>query len=917
LLIGLGLTIGFFVVAGWAFAQTTIHKNGFEIKPAWLKGAADAEFDEITHRIDDRDPRNGQGSEYIELNVKQGKSIHYVYPTAKAPISEEQRAAIWLRANRPGIKLMARVVLPAERDPNNLDYYLTTYIDGDTYQQTGQWQFLELARLVRLSKERQQLMNAQLKRPIDFNGAYIDALILNLNAGPGPTKVWIDDLEIGPVLAAAPAATTAPERIDNNNPPKISGITRPASRNAAVKFEGNRITVGNQRMFFRAIRFTDTMLPILRNAGFNTICFDSNVNPALVNEAADLGMWIVPECRVTNDQGQLLSADEITKQVNRFDNDSVLFRRISGVWAFEHAPLMSRVTEVARAADRGHPISADVRDGMLPYSRSVNLMGVHRFPLMTTLELPKYREWLDMRRKLAAPDAFTWTWIQTHLPDWYAELLYNQSAQAEFREPVGPQPEQIRLLAYMALASGYRGLGFWSDRFLADSHQGRDRLLACALLNQELDMIKDLLVTVEEPPQWVDTSSREVKAAVLRCNQGILVIPIWQGKFSQFVPGQAATSKLALIVPQVPKTTQAWEISPADVRGLKVERVDRGMKVTLPEFGLTSLVVFTSDTNLMGRFQDQARSRRQLASQWAHDMAVYEYEKVARVHIRLEQMGVTIPDGNSLLENSRSRWQKSKEYWEAKHFAEAYHEAERSLRPLRILMREHWQKAVNGKDSPVFSPYAVSFYSLPQHWQFMNQKANATVGGNVLRGGDFELPGERVQDSWKLEKSSLDELEMSADRVAHSSLAAADPKTGKAKPVTPIEGKQCLMLQIKPRADRATPPGLERTTLALSSPAVRLPPGSMVQISGWVHIPAPITASPDGALFYDNAGGEPLAMRWTDTMPWKKFTVYRKVPASGTVNVTLALTGIGAACFDDVRIEPLVPSGAIQPVEGR
>ena len=99
---------------------------------------------------------------------------------------------------------------------------------------------------------------------------------------------------------------------------------------------------------------------------------------------------------------------------------------------------------------------------------------------MTTLELPQYREWLETRRRLANPGVFSFTWIQTHLPDWYAELLYNQSAQAEFREPVGPQAEQIRLLAYTALSAGCRGLGYWSDRFLADSHQGRDRLLSSA-----------------------------------------------------------------------------------------------------------------------------------------------------------------------------------------------------------------------------------------------------------------------------------------------------------------------------------------------------------------------------------------------------------------------------------------------------
>jgi hypothetical protein len=89
---------------------------------------------------------------------------------------------------------------------------------------------------------------------------------------------------------------------------------------------------------------------------------------------------------------------------------------------------------------------------------------------------------------------------------------------------------------------------------------------------------------------------------------------------------------------------------------------------------------------------------------------------------------------------------------------------------------------------------------------------------------------------------------------------------------------------------------------------VRLEPGTLVRISGWVRIPAPIAASADGALLYDSAGGEPLAVRLTEATNWRKFTLYRRVPASGTVNVTVALTGLGTAYFDDLQIEPLQPS---------
>src|SRR5205085_2666507 len=102
--------------------------------------------------------------------------------------------------------------------------------------------------------------------------------------------------------------------------------------------------------------------------------------------------------------------------------------------------------------------------------------------LFTSLELTKYKEWLMQRRTLTGGRPVFWTWVQNHLPDWYAANIASRpvdrgaNPELAFADPIGPHPEQVRLLAYISLACGCRGLGFWSDRYLADSHHGRDRL---------------------------------------------------------------------------------------------------------------------------------------------------------------------------------------------------------------------------------------------------------------------------------------------------------------------------------------------------------------------------------------------------------------------------------------------------------
>ena len=116
-------------------------------------------------------------------------------------------------------------------------------------------------------------------------------------------------------------------------------------------------------------------------------------------------------------------------------------------------------------------------------------------------------------------------------------------------------------------------------------------------------------------------------------------------------------------------------------------------------------------------------------------------------------------------------------------------------------------------------------------------------------------------------------------------------------------------------------PILERTFLAVDSPKVRLPPGTLVRVSGWVKVPSPITGTADGALFHDDAGGAELGVRLMHTVEpgepaavWKQFHLYRRVPATGQMSVTLALTGVGVAFFDDVyrhdaELEALLAKG--------
>jgi hypothetical protein len=901
---------------------------GFETRdPVWVQGPHDAAYKELVHRITEppEPAHSGDRSEFIRVKAEQGTFIHYLFEIGRAPVVEELTASLFVRSNRPGTQLLARVVFPKERDPKDPQKPLTALIHGDSYQLTGRWQQLVLRQPTKRLREQHQLLQNELKRPVDATDAFIDRLVLNVYGGPGTNEVWLDDLEVGPILDAKPkSAAGAPAR--------PGAPTRPARRReTAVVLKGKQLVAGGERIFLRGIRHTGTPLAALKRAGFNTVWLDESTPAGLVDDAVNLGFWIVPmltpPALAENDggrtEGKLTTNEAFGRQVARWlDHEALICWDLGSNLQYEQFTRVAQTAQSFHAADPMRPVAADVWDGFPRYARGVEhlMLGIHRWPLMTSLELPAYRDWLVGRRRLAQlgqPDVFCWTWVQTHLPDWFTTLVYDRPGVSAFNEPIGPQAEQIRLLAYTAIGAGYRGLAYWSDRFLADSHAGRDRLLSLALLNMELRMLEPLLTTAEEP-KWINSENRaEVKAAVMRTERAILVLPVWLGNGSQYVPAQDAMAKLDLVVPDVPPGYQPLEVSPGRVRTLDWRRVTGGHKITLDEFSLTSIIVFTADLgrpdSLQVRFQNEVRANSRLAAQYAHDQAEEELAKVSKVEAELEQAGHTLPDGAKLLEKAREYLDRCQDHRRSGAHGEAYLDAQRALRPVRILMRAQWEKALKGYDvpldTPVASPYAVSFFTLPRHWRLMDQLRGLQPAANVLPDGNFESPSNQKPAGWLMQEAVLDDVKTRAVRVAEA----------------PQEGRQCLLLEIKPKDEQLPPLALQRTFLAVHSPAVHLPPGTWVRISAWVKIPAPIGSSPDGALLYDDAGGEPLAVRLTaptksetsipgtaatQSSPWKKYTLYRQVPAKGTINVTLALTGLGKVYFDDVRIEPLVAGGA-------
>ncbi len=904
--------------------RSHFHRDGFAGRqPVFVAGETNCTVVVKDHRIVTDRYYNAPSSEYLKIEAQSAAKandaeyVHYHYDVPKTPISpldgSNATASLWVRSFRAGIQLRARVRFPKERDPANPEMELSALILGDSYmdEKVRSWQRLSLGNPAEIVRKQLPVLRAKYKREIDTTGAYIDRLILNVYAGPGVSELWIDDLDIGP---------SVPEIVKPK--PKATPASRAAVEQYhpySVEFADSWIRIDRKPFFMRAIRWTDVPLKELRDAGFNTVVLPADVDRAVVEEAVRHGLMIVAGVPTAGTNVSTLDrdAEKLAENFHRFrSGDGVLLWDLGMNHRTEDLAAVLRTAESLRSYDARRPRSVNLWDGFSAYSESLNVIGSHRWPLFTDLNPDQYREWLLQRKALSMPGKLHWTWIQAHAPDWYMALAKQPTGQLE--TPLGPQPEQVRLLTYLSLACGYRGLGFWNDRWLANTHFGRDRFIETFLLNCELQLIEPVLFGSEdEKTTWEPTNHPFVKAAVIRGKKGILVLPVWLGPGSQCVPDQGAVDDLRIKVKLVPEGYDPWVLTPASYENLhasgKVRSVPGGTEIMIPKFDLTSIVVFTNDTSpdgLIVRWQDNIRHTfGRDAARYAKEQATEVYNKVQAVHEKLAGVAPEVPGAEEMLLQARQSMRLSAKAYDNSQNDIAYREARAALRSLRILMHEHWQHAVRGMTSPTASPYAVGFYTLPQHWELAARIRTASVGDNLLKYGGFELSesvsGDGAQvaslPGWSSRQSSLDGATMIGSIVSVN-----DAIRGKAANL----GRNCLRLSVKPHvnplAKDAPPPlALERTAVAVVSPTVDAQPGSWVRITFWASVPKGIVASADGAVVFDSAGGEPLAIRIRGTPNWQRYALYRQIPADGKINLTFALTGLGTAYFDDVKIEPM------------
>jgi hypothetical protein len=693
-----------------------------------------------------------------------------------------------------------------------------------------------------------------------------------------------------------------------------------------VTLRGSLLLVGGKPFFPRMIEHRGEPLARLQALGFNTVRIYREPAPEMLAEAARLGMWIVgPPPSWIGDaaagHGAAIGPEY----------DAVLAWDLGNGLSERDMNMVRRWSKGLRAADpRNRPLLCGADSSLREYSRQVDILWHGRPVLGTSLELSAYARWLRDRQLLARPGTPIWSNVQTQP---LARLQEQSNLLAGRAVAVDRlQDDQLRQMMYAALAAGARGLCFESQTPLdAADAATRRRAELLELINLELDLIEPWTASGNFTTTAA-SNDPQAQAAVVQTERGRLLLPLRTTGQSQLALGPSTAPSTAYVVPGVPDTNDAYELTPAGLRPIHHSRVSGGLRVTLSAGQNGSLVVLTQDAQVLNYLTRRTAQVGDRAATLQRDLAQRQLEFVTALDQRLTSLGRGLPALQLTLASARAGLREAEAPPGKLGSLPLYAASRRAVENLQQMERAYWEKGAGLTPNWLASPLATNIATMPDQWLLAVDLAGRHPGPNQLAGGDFEDLQRMLQGGWRHTENRLPGI------VTDAALL----------PDTPHSGKLSLRLKAStiPKDPTPQPAILEMPPISVTTPSLPIRAGQIAWIHGWVRLAAAPGASVDGLLITDSLSGDTMAERigptrlWKDAerlkqglkplpvkkdpakdkakaeklkLPgheldvseedWKEFALYRASPQSGYLTLTFALTGLGEAWLDDVTIQ--------------
>jgi hypothetical protein len=859
---------------------------------SWRLGTSGPDVRLVEHARSTDSAHRGERCERLVVETASPTTLVLETPLGPAAVIDELRAAVWVRASRPDLRLAVRVRLAGGPHP------VEVLVPGSSTRDAGRWELLEVDDIPAGLARQMPALRLEYGSDLTSEGAFVTALVLDGPAAPGRHEIALDDLAAGGLVTAAvirdplvqPAAAVAPP------PDPPAGLAR------------GILEVDGLPFFPRSIDWMGEPFATLAELGFNCVRLAEPASADQLAEARAAGLWII--CPPPPIPDIDLTEPERVPMLRNWDR-VLAWDLGSGLTEASLEELAERGRRIRACDPRpGRPLLGSIDSGLRNVSRHVDMVVARRTVLGTSLELVDWLEWLRQRPRLARPGTPFLTTLAT-------EIDPAAASQAAALAGIGGRglaidPESLSLAAFSAVAGGVRGILFASSRRLdADEPEARMRATAVREMNLRLAVLEPWGAAGRFASR-ATTSSPEVQAFVMEAARARIVL-VWRGvQGSQVVarryegadiPGE--DQPLSILVPGVPEAHRAWEIAPGGLRPARQQRVTGGVSVTLDAFTTHAMILLSGEPAVTGRVQEQLRSLARLELASARGLAALALGSAGDLLGRLPPQAFSGPPPVAAVPmlTEASRLAAAGEALVASDPTMASQSLRKAAAIAGQFERRVWENAVKAEGSMVSSPLVCSDSTLAEAWQFIAARAATVPGESLLAGGEMEELEPLARGGWHHYARPPGEVRTAVE-VTRS---------------RPASGRGCLRLVAEPADPEQAPVVVETPPVWITTPPLTAPVGKLVEISAQVWVPAAITGSVDGLMVFDSLGGPALAERVGPTADWRRLVLHRIVTpeaAGEPLVVTFALSGLGEARIDDVAVRVLERGGSASPPTG-
>lgn len=882
-------------------ATAQFHETFDGPTPSWQRQETDCSFNRSRWRqtrANELELRNR--FEKIAFRCGAGTKLLISHKVPPAHVINELHASVRIKASRPGMRLLARVVLPHVAAVDG-DAPMMALLRGPSSDTVGQWQTLAFGdgtdsispSLKKLLKEELWLLRRKFGAHITDKDAYVDKLVLDLYSSAGETIVQIDDAKLNGIADASRLAKqidafgklTAGPQVVHASPDTASDPTfvQPTSLQRAsgkqpslVVRDGTVLLVRKQPFFPRIIQHNGEPFNFLKALGFNTIELKTTPTTEQLNEARRLELWLV--CPPPGSVGLAPIP---------FSYDRVL------AWSVGHDltgrnidSVQQRIREIRESDQReGRPIVAHANSHWSRLSQDADVLAIGLQPLGTSFIASRYSDWIAQRIQSINNSKPVWADVQTELS---RTILDQVSAIASQVPPTPIEPQQLKFLVYEALASGARGLRFQSrSRLDASDPVNLLRSQTIEWVNGHLDQIEPWAVggaLMGELP--LGDASLEVTA--LQTPRSRLLLVQRPTHHEQYWAGDVPPTTVTFQDTSATYTDRAYRITESGLAPLPTQRSPEGNQIEIADCPYTAAVVLTQDSLAINRVTEAtARAGQQslfglhteLSRQWLAIMQLIDRQ--------MTLSGRNSPPASGGLNEAINAF-RTVNSLDARNSAEAaYKYLDQVDERLAFARREFVSQPLGQFQSKMSTPFAAHASLIPLHWELSTRLADSQWNPNSLAGGDFENLQHMQTAGWENQRIDDDRFQTSVE------LAEA----------ARVDGHYGCRLSVD--ATSTSNGVIETAPLWIASPQIPIKGGQLVRIHGWVNVPNTILANHDGLTITDTLSGNDMIERIPVTDGWQEFTLYRAARAKTSLKITFALTGSGEALIDEVTVRTI------------